>query len=77
MGGAERVVSRLSNYWCRQGHDIAIATVYSYDSDFYKLDSRIKLLLLIWQCNGILNIIFTGKIFSWIFRRYWVLRQFW
>ncbi len=42
MGGAERVVSRLANYWAAQGHDVCVATIREEASDFYELDSRIQ-----------------------------------
>lgn len=42
MGGAERVVTRLANYWASQGHDVAIATIYPLSSDFYQLHSQVR-----------------------------------
>lgn len=41
-GGAERVVSRLANYWAAQGHDVSIVTVESSHSDFYDLHHKVK-----------------------------------
>ena len=43
-GGAERVVSEMSNYWVKQGWDITILTIGAKkgEKDFYTLDSRIK-----------------------------------
>lgn len=41
MGGAERVVSRLANYWAENGHDVCVATIREAASDFYELDSRV------------------------------------
>lgn len=41
MGGAERVVSRLANYWSQKGFQICVATVREEASDFYKLEPEI------------------------------------
>ena len=43
-GGAERVVSELSNYWVENNHDVSIVSTHRIEgkNDFYQLDSRIK-----------------------------------
>ncbi len=41
MGGAERVVSRLANYWAENGKEVCVATIREEDSDFYQLDHRV------------------------------------
>lgn len=42
MGGAERVVSRLANYWAENGQDVCVATIREEASDFYRLDDRVN-----------------------------------
>ncbi len=42
MGGAERVVSRLANYWAASGRSVTIITALSRETDFYVLDARIR-----------------------------------
>ncbi len=43
-GGAERVISEMSNYWAKRGWDVGILTtnVTKSKQDFYPLDSRVK-----------------------------------
>lgn len=41
MGGAERVVSRLANYWAENGQDVCVATIREEASDFYQLDDKV------------------------------------
>lgn len=41
-GGAERVVSRLANYWASQGHDVSIVTIEGLEADFYNLHPDVK-----------------------------------
>ena len=41
-GGAERVMSILSNYWVCSENEVTLITVDSQDNDFYELDSRVK-----------------------------------
>jgi GalNAc-alpha-(1->4)-GalNAc-alpha-(1->3)-diNAcBac-PP-undecaprenol alpha-1,4-N-acetyl-D-galactosaminyltransferase len=41
MGGAERVISKLANYWADQ-HCISIVTLHEISSDFYSLNSKIE-----------------------------------
>lgn len=51
-GGAERVVSILSNEFSRIGHDVTIVMVSGLkNSSFYKLDTKVKLICL----HGIIN----------------------
>lgn len=45
-GGAERVMSLLSNDWVKKGHDISIATITGDDTLSYELDNSIKLIHL-------------------------------
>ncbi len=42
MGGAERVVSRLANYWAAKGRPVTIITALPPETDFYMLDVRVK-----------------------------------
>lgn len=41
-GGAERALTGLANYWCREGHEINIIK-YQKGEEFYALDEKIKL----------------------------------
>ena len=41
-GGAERVISLLSNKWCELGYKIKIITNTSYEKDFYEISNSIK-----------------------------------
>lgn len=43
-GGAERVISEMSNYWVAQGWEVSILTtnMTANKQDFYSLDSRVK-----------------------------------
>lgn len=45
-GGAERVMSLLSNDWIKKGHDISIATIKGDDTPSYRFDSSIELIHL-------------------------------
>lgn len=40
LGGAERNVSRMANFWAARGHVVTIVTL-SADEDFYRLDQRV------------------------------------
>lgn len=42
MGGIERALSNLANYFITQGHEIHYLTLFPFEP-FFKLDSRIKL----------------------------------
>ncbi len=42
MGGLERAMSNLANYFCERGHQVTYITLYNFDK-FYKLDERIQL----------------------------------
>lgn len=41
-GGAERVISNLSNQWADDGHQVIIVTQQLVDSDFYKINRLVK-----------------------------------
>ena len=43
MGGLERAMSNLANYFCGQGHDVIYVVLYRFDK-FYRLDERIKII---------------------------------
>lgn len=42
MGGAQRVVANLCNYWSTSGADVTIITIDSISKDFYALEKNIK-----------------------------------
>lgn len=47
VGGAERVVSHMANYWCGQGHEVSIITLAAPGAESaYPLDERVTLLNL-------------------------------
>ena len=41
-GGAERVMSKMANWWAEKGHDITLITYNSVVSDHYKLHPAVK-----------------------------------
>jgi glycosyltransferase involved in cell wall biosynthesis len=41
-GGAERVVSILSRYWATLGHEVTVVTLAGLESDFYRVDERVR-----------------------------------
>jgi GalNAc-alpha-(1->4)-GalNAc-alpha-(1->3)-diNAcBac-PP-undecaprenol alpha-1,4-N-acetyl-D-galactosaminyltransferase len=41
-GGAERVLSALSNSWARQGREITLITLAPLDTDFYTVDPGVQ-----------------------------------
>lgn len=41
-GGAQRVMSIMSNYWVKGGNDIMLITIDSEENDFYSLDHRVR-----------------------------------
>ena len=51
-GGAERVMSILSNYWAERGDQIAIITIDSQDADFYSLSKNIQRVALNSKSNS-------------------------
>ena len=46
FGGAQRVMSLLSNGWINEGHNISIVTIKKDDTPAYKLDNAIELIHL-------------------------------
>lgn len=46
MGGAERVVSRLSNFWEANGCDVTVITSLPRDTDFYSLNPGVRRIAL-------------------------------
>ena len=42
MGGAERVIATLADYWSGHGHDVVVATLAGKDRDFYSLSPKVK-----------------------------------
>jgi len=45
-GGAERVVSRMANYWADTPNEVSVLTVESTRRDFYALDPRVERIAL-------------------------------
>lgn len=45
-GGAERVVSRLANYWAQNGRQVTVITLEDTESDFYTLHPDITRVVL-------------------------------
>lgn len=41
IGGAERVMSNMANYWAENDTDVTLITLDSKENDFYSLDSRV------------------------------------
>ncbi len=41
-GGAERVMSKMANYWAERGHEISLITYSLAKQDFYKLNSDVR-----------------------------------
>ncbi len=41
-GGAERVMSLLSNSWVQEGHAVTLVTLDRTENDFYRLDPRVQ-----------------------------------
>jgi GalNAc-alpha-(1->4)-GalNAc-alpha-(1->3)-diNAcBac-PP-undecaprenol alpha-1,4-N-acetyl-D-galactosaminyltransferase len=72
-GGAERVLTRLANYWSQKGWDVTILSILPHDLDFYKLEDNIKIVSLgikykknpifnnLWYLYGIRKIIKEGN----------------
>ena len=72
-GGAERVLTRLANYWSKKGWDVTILSILPHDLDFYKLEDNIKIVSLgirykknpifnnLWYLYGIRKIVKEGN----------------
>ena len=44
MGGAQRVVSILCNYWSQHGHNVTLISTFSGDKEqYYKLNKDVAL----------------------------------
>jgi glycosyltransferase involved in cell wall biosynthesis len=54
QGGAERVMSELSNIWFEQGHDVHLV-LFTNDKIFYYLEKKIKITRLNFTNNGRLS----------------------
>ncbi len=70
-GGAERVLTRLANYWISKGWSVTILAILSHDKDFYILNKQIEVISLdiryknfifnnLWYLYGIRNTIKKG-----------------
>jgi len=46
MGGAERVMSTMANYWAQRGHVVSIITLCGIEADFYPLSPNITRITL-------------------------------
>lgn len=46
MGGAERVLANLANYWSNKGYTVAVATLCDLKGDFYTLNPQIERIAL-------------------------------
>ena len=42
IGGADRVLSIMANYWTAQGHDISLISLSPLSNDMFKLHPRVK-----------------------------------
>lgn len=56
-GGAERVVSAMSNFWAERGTDVTLVTFTPPDEDHYPLHPAVKRIQveLLWRSSGILR----------------------
>lgn len=56
-GGAERVMTKIANYWAKKGWNVTLITLSSNETDFYKVHERVKRvsLDLIVESKGILS----------------------
>lgn len=71
MGGTERAVTTLANYWVGRGHEVRVFTLSGIAADFYSLDKAVErhVLGLDSTSNGLLNAVWGNL------RRVWRLRR--
>ena len=53
-GGAQRVLTTLSNYWVKQGREVTILSILSEDKNFYILDDKVEIVSLNRRYNNTL-----------------------
>lgn len=72
VGGAERVLSNLANYWSKKGHRVSLLTLASPSAvPYYELHPEIELIQLDLFGEGLS----VGKRILSVMKRLWVLRQ--
>jgi len=71
MGGTERAVTTLANYWVGRGHEVSVFTLSGSAADFYPLDAAVErhVLGLDFASNGLLHAVWGNL------RRMWRLRR--
>ena len=53
QGGAERILTRMANYWSERGHAITLITLDSAAPDFYAVQAQRIPLSLTWKSRGL------------------------
>lgn len=71
MGGAERVMSMLANYWNRNGQTVGLITLEHQDSDFFPVDMEIRRIVVDEAVPSLSN---NRAVIRTTLRRIWGLR---